>query len=92
VSDRGTQHTAHFWEQLQKGLGTKLVHSSAYHPQTSGQTKRINQILEDMLRAHVLSSKGSWESWLPLAEFSFQEQLPKQHQDGSIQSVVWKKM
>jgi hypothetical protein len=70
VSDCGTQFTAHFWEQLQKVLGTKLVHSSTYHPQTSVQTETINQILEDMLRACVLSSKGSWESWLPLAEFS----------------------
>jgi len=51
-------------------LGTKLIRSSAYHPQTSGQTKRVNQILEDMLRACVVSSKGSWEKWLPLAEFS----------------------
>jgi hypothetical protein len=71
VSDRGTQFTAHFWEQLHKGLGTKLVHSLAYHPQTLGQTERINQILEDMLRACALLSKGSWESWLPLAEFSY---------------------
>jgi transposase InsO family protein len=71
VSDHGTQFTAHLWEQLQKGLGAKLVHSSAYQPQTLGQTKRLNQILEDMLRACVLSSKGSWESWLPLAEFSY---------------------
>jgi hypothetical protein len=47
-----------------------LVHNSAYHPQTSGQAERKNQILEDMLRACVLSSKGSWESWLPLAKFS----------------------
>ena len=51
-------------------MGTKLIRSSAYHPQTSGQTKRVNQILEDMLRACVVSSKGSWEKWLPLAEFS----------------------
>jgi hypothetical protein len=58
-------------EQLQKGLGTKLVHSSAYHPQTLGQTERLNQILEDMLRSCVLSSKGSWAPWLPLAEFSY---------------------
>jgi len=43
----------------------------AYHPQTSVQTERLNQVLEDMLRACVLSSKGSWESWLPLAEFSY---------------------
>jgi hypothetical protein len=47
------------------------VRSSAYHPQTSGQTERDNQILEDMLRACVISSKGSWEKWLPLAEFSY---------------------
>jgi hypothetical protein len=71
VFDRGSQFTAHFWEQLQKGLGTKLVHSTEYHPQTSGQTERLNQVLEDMLRACVLSSECSWESWLPLAEFSY---------------------
>jgi hypothetical protein len=47
------------------------MHSLAYHPQTSGYTERINQILEDMLRACVLSSKGSWESWLLLVEFSY---------------------
>ena len=52
-------------------LGIKLVRSSAYHPQSSGQTERVNQILEDMLRACVISSKGSWEKWLPLAEFSY---------------------
>ena len=48
-----------------------MVHSSAYHPQTTGQTERVNQILEDMLRACVISSMGSWEKWLPLAEFSY---------------------
>ena len=51
-------------------MGTKLIRSSAYHPQTSEQTERVNKILEDMLRACVVSSKGSWEKWLPLAEFS----------------------
>ena len=71
VSDRGPQFTAHFWEQLHKMIGTNLVRSSAYHPQTSGQTERVNQILEDMLRACVISSKGSWDKWLPLAEFSY---------------------
>ena len=71
VSDRGPQFTARFWEQLHKMIGTNLVRSSAYHPQTSGQTERVNQILEDMLRACVISSKGSWDKWLPLAEFSY---------------------
>jgi hypothetical protein len=51
-------------------LGTSLVCRTAYHPQTLGQTNRVNQVLDDMLRACVLSSEGSWEAWLPLAEFS----------------------
>ena len=54
ISDRGAQFVARFWEQLQESLGTKLIRSSAYHPQTDGQTERINQILEDMLRAYVI--------------------------------------
>jgi len=56
---------------MHKSLGTSLVRSTAYHPQTSSQIERLNQVLEDMLRACVLSSRGSWESWLPLAEFSY---------------------
>jgi hypothetical protein len=54
VLDRGPQFVSKFWEELHKFLGTKLLHSSAYHPQTSGQTERVNQILEYMLRACVL--------------------------------------
>jgi transposase InsO family protein len=53
VSYRGPQFVSKFWEELHKSLGTKLLHSSAYHPQTSGQTERVNQILEDMLRACI---------------------------------------
>jgi hypothetical protein len=49
VSDRGPQFVSKLWEELHKSLGTKLLHSSVYHPQTSGQTERVNQILEDML-------------------------------------------
>ena len=71
ISDRGPQFIARFWEHLHKALGTKLIRSSAYHPQASRQTERVNQILEDMLRACVISSKGSWEKWLPFAEFSY---------------------
>jgi hypothetical protein len=54
LSDRGTQFVARFWEQLQEALGTKLLRSSAYHPQTDGQIETVNQILEDMLRARVI--------------------------------------
>ena len=52
--DRGAQFVARFWEQLQASLGTKLIRSSAYHPQTDGQTEMVNQILEDMLKACVI--------------------------------------
>jgi hypothetical protein len=48
-----------------------LIHSSAYHLQTDGQTERVNQILEDMLKACVMEYPGSWDKNLPWAEFSY---------------------
>jgi hypothetical protein len=71
ISDRGSQFVACFWEQLHASLGTHLIHSSAYHPQTDGQTERVDQILEDMLRAYALEYQGSWVKNLPWAEFSY---------------------
>jgi hypothetical protein len=52
-------------------MDTKLNFSSAYHPQTDGQTERTNQILEDMLRACALKNSGSWDKSLPYAEFAY---------------------
>jgi transposase InsO family protein len=54
VSDRGTQFTSKFWERLHETLDTQLRFYFTYHPQTNGQTERVNQILEDMLRACAL--------------------------------------
>jgi hypothetical protein len=71
VSDRGTHFTSHFWEKLHESVDTKLNFSSAYHPQTDGQTERTNQILEDMLRACALKHGGSWDKSLSYAEFSY---------------------
>jgi hypothetical protein len=71
MSDHGPQFVSKFWEELHKSLGTKLLHSSAYHPQTSGQTERVNQLLEDMLRACVLEFPQKWDNCLSLAEFSY---------------------
>jgi transposase InsO family protein len=51
VSDRGTQFTSKFWERLHETFDTQLHFSFSYHPQTDGQTERVNQILEDMVRA-----------------------------------------
>jgi hypothetical protein len=71
ISDRGTQFLARFWEQLHECLGTKLIRSSSYHLQTDGQTERINQILEDMLRESILHFDKSWDKCLSLVEFSY---------------------
>jgi transposase InsO family protein len=71
VSDRGTQFTLKFWERLHETLDTQLHFSSAYHPQTDGQTERVNQILEDMLRACALQYGRSWDKSLSYAEFSY---------------------
>ena len=70
VSDRDPRFTAHFWKSFQKAMGTKLMMSTVFHPQTDGHSERIVQVLEDMLRACVLDFKGSGEEHLPLVEFS----------------------
>jgi hypothetical protein len=71
VSERGSQFTSKFWENLHETMDTKLNFSPAYHPQTDGQTERTNQILEDMLRACALKYRKSWDKSLPYAEFSY---------------------
>jgi transposase InsO family protein len=71
VSNRGTQFTSKFWERLHETLDTQLHFSSIYHPQTDGQTERVNQILEDMLRAHALQYGRSWDKSLSYVEFSY---------------------
>jgi transposase InsO family protein len=77
VSDRGTQFISKFWEKLHESMDTKLSFSSAYHPQTDGQTERVNQILEDMLRASALKDNQSWDKCLPYAEFSYNNSYQK---------------
>ncbi|KAD4981761.1 hypothetical protein E3N88_18432 [Mikania micrantha] len=71
ISDRDTQFTYHFWKNFQEELGTKLLLSTTYHPQTDAQSERTIQTLEDMLRACIMDFSGSWDDYLPLAEFSF---------------------
>ncbi|WP_225427127.1 integrase catalytic domain-containing protein, partial [Ligilactobacillus murinus] len=69
VSDRDPMFTSRFWKSLHDTLGTKLSFSTAFHPQTDGQSERTIQILEDMLRACVLDFQPSWSRYLPLVEF-----------------------
>ncbi|KAJ9547869.1 hypothetical protein OSB04_020412 [Centaurea solstitialis] len=71
ISDRDVRFASRFWERFHSELGTRLLFSTAYHPQTDGQSEHTIQTLEDMLRACVLDFGGSWDTYLPLAEFSY---------------------
>ncbi|XP_052189880.1 uncharacterized protein LOC127799697 [Diospyros lotus] len=71
VSDRDPRFTSRFWEALQSAMGTQLTFSTAFHPQTDGQSERTIRTLEDMLRACVLDFHGSWDDHLSLVEFAY---------------------
>jgi transposase InsO family protein len=68
VSDRDKIFTSHLWKELFRLTDTSLLTSTAYHPQTYGQTERVNQCLEMFLRCCILDSPKKWKCWLPLAE------------------------
>ncbi|WVZ63378.1 hypothetical protein U9M48_013015 [Paspalum notatum var. saurae] len=92
TSDKGSLFVTRFWEQLQTALGTTLIHSSAYRPQTSGQVERVNQILEDMLRACALTYSSKWDECLPLAEFAYNNSYQKSLEMAPFRGSVWQKM
>ena len=71
VSDRGPQFVADFTRELYRLLGIKVSASTAYHPQTDGQTERVNQELEEYLRLFVNKRQDNWDEWVPLAEFAY---------------------
>ncbi|GJY36312.1 putative reverse transcriptase domain-containing protein [Tanacetum coccineum] len=71
ISNRDSRFTSHFWQSLQKALGTQLDMSTAYHPQTDGQSEKTIQTLEDMLRACVIDFGKGWDRHLPLVKFSY---------------------
>ena len=71
ISDRDSRFTCRFWTSLQSTLGTQLNLSTTYHPETDGQTERVNQFMEDMLRIYVMDNQTQWEKYLPLVEFAY---------------------
>ncbi|GKF17955.1 putative reverse transcriptase domain-containing protein [Tanacetum coccineum] len=73
IFDRDSKFTSHFWKSLNEALGTQLDMSTAYHPQTDGQSERTIQTLEDMLRACVIDFGKGWDRHLPLVEFSYND-------------------
>ena len=81
ISDRDTRFQSAFWQELQRHLGTQICMSTAYHPQSDGQTERMNAVLEDMLRHYINPSQDNWEDLLPLAEFAINNAFNKSIQD-----------
>ena len=71
ISDRGVVFTSNFWKEFSKSLGVDLKFSSAYHPQTDGQTERTNQILEQYLRGYVDFNQDNWNSLLHFAQYNY---------------------
>ena len=69
ISDRGTQFTAYFWKRLCERVGTKPKLSTAFHPETDGQTENANAALKQFLRAYVNYNQDNWADMLPIAEF-----------------------
>nr|GFA94617.1 putative nucleotidyltransferase, ribonuclease H [Tanacetum cinerariifolium] len=71
VSDRDPRFASRFWKGLQKAWGTRLKFSTAFHPQTDGQSERTIQTLEDMLRSCALEWTGNWDDYICLVEFAY---------------------
>ena len=91
ISDRGSVFVSYLWEQLRQCLGTSLLRSSAYHLQTKGQTERVHQVLEDMLRACAISFPEKWDECLNLAEFSYNNSYQENIRMAPFEALYGKK-
>src|SRR3979490_2306667 len=75
ISDRGPQFVSQFMQDLYKLVGVTPNPSTAYHPQTDGQTERINQEVEQYLRIFINYHQDDWNTWLPCAEFAYNNRV-----------------
>src|SRR6201999_3809543 len=73
IHDRGPQYHSRFMKELYKLLGIEGNFTTAYHPQTNGQTERMNQEIEHYLRDFINYHQNDWHEWLPMAEFVYND-------------------
>ncbi|GMI86824.1 hypothetical protein HRI_002351700 [Hibiscus trionum] len=69
LSDRDKTFTSLFWKEMMKMTGTTVLFNTAYHPETDGQTERLNQCLEQYLRSMCFEKPSNWSHWLSQAEW-----------------------
>lgn len=91
VTDRDKIFTSHLWQDLFKRLGVKLHLSTSYHPQTDGQTERVNQCLENYLRCMAFHQPKKWCYWLSLAEWWYNTSFHTAHKMTPFQAVYGRK-
>ncbi|GJR11207.1 putative reverse transcriptase domain-containing protein [Tanacetum coccineum] len=91
ILDRDSRFTSRFWQSMQEALRTRLDMSTAYHPQTDGQSEHTIQTLEYMLRACVLDFRGSWDVHLPLVEFSYNNSYHSSVRCASFEALYGRK-
>nr|GEX70097.1 putative reverse transcriptase domain-containing protein [Tanacetum cinerariifolium] len=91
ISDRDSRFTSRFWQLMQEAIGTCLDISTAYHPQTDGQSERTIQTLEDMLIVCVLDFMGSWDVHLPLVKFSYNNSYHSSVRYASFEALYGRK-
>ncbi|GKB05064.1 putative reverse transcriptase domain-containing protein [Tanacetum coccineum] len=91
ISDRNSHFTSRFWQSLQDALGTQLDMSTAYHPETDGQSERTIQTLEDMLRACIIDFGKGWEKHLPLVELSYNNSYHASIKAAPIEALYGRK-
>jgi hypothetical protein len=89
VSDRDTKFIGHFWRTLWKKLGTNLAFSSAYHPQTDGQTEVVNRSLGDLLRSLVTEHHSSWDQHITTGRVRVQRFGESEYRKKSIPDFIW---
>ena len=79
ISDRGLQFVAQFMKDLHRLMGVTANISTVYHPQTDGQTERVNQEIEQYLRIFINHRQSDWADWLACAEFSYNNKIGRAH-------------